>query len=472
MRTITKPFLRELSPLLVRSLRVFDSLVVALMLYAIVHLYIGYKLDQYKDLALLSFLLSFLTFHYSGLYKPWRGQNFFSEFKAILTGWLAMAGLILLLLFVFKVAQRYSRFVLMSWFIITPMILFLLHAIVRKILCMIRARSKNMRSAVIVGAGDSGLSLARYINEIPWSGIKILGFFDDFETTKNYTGNEKITVLGEINALLDFLKSRRVDYIYIALPMQDKKRIYEILNNCRTHGARIYLVPDLANYRLFNGRIQHLGKMMLFDFNPDSEFKNIFDICFSLFIIFLTLPLTLIIALLIKLGDGGPVFYRHRRITVTGIEFYCLKFRTMHVDADKKLEDILTENPAAREEWEKTFKLKNDPRITKIGRFLRKTSLDELPQFINVLRGEMSVVGARPIVQRELSDYYKENAGIYCSIKPGITGIWQVSQRSNTEDYQERVKIDVWYSLNVGFWLDLKIICLTLVAMVRRKGAY
>ena len=442
------------------------------MLYAIVYLYIGEKFDHYKDLALLAFLLSFLTFHYSGLYRPWRGQNYFRELKSILAGWLAMVGLILLLLFVFKVAQRYSRVVLMSWFIITPIILFLLHAIVRKILCKIRARGKNMRSAVIVGAGDSGLSLARYINEIPWSGIKILGFFDDFVSTENYTRKEKITVLGEINALLDFLKSRRVDYIYIALPMQEKKRIYQILSSCRTHGARIYLVPDLEAYRLFNGRIQHLGKMMLLDFNPDSEFKNIFDICFSLLIIFFTLPLTLTIALLVKLVDGGPVLYRHRRITVTGREFYCLKFRTMHVNADKKLEDILSKNPAAREEWEKTFKLKNDPRITKIGRFLRKTSLDELPQFINVLRGEMSVVGARPIVQRELNDYYKENAGIYCSIKPGITGIWQVSERSNTEDYQERVKIDVWYSLNGGFWLDLKIICLTLLAMVRRKGAY
>lgn len=472
MRTITKPFLRELSPWLVRSLRVFDSSVVALMLYAIVHLYIGYKLDQYKDLALLAFLLSFLTFHYSGLYKPWRGQNYLGEFKAILAGWLAMVGQILLLLFVFKVAQRYSRFVLMSWFIITPLVLFVLHATVRKILCIIRARGKNMRSAVIVGAGDLGLSLARYINEVSWSGIKILGFFDDFETTENYAGNEKIKVLGKINGLLDFLKNRRVDYIYIALPMQDKKRIYEILNNCRTHGARIYLVPDLETFRLFNSQIQHLGKVMLFDFNPDSELKNIFDICFSSLIILLTLPLTLTIALLIKLADGGPVLYRHLRITVTGREFYCLKFRTMHVDSDKKLEDILTKNPAAREEWKKTFKLKNDPRITMIGRFLRKTSLDELPQFINVLRGEMSVVGARPIVHRELYDYYKENAGIYCSIKPGITGIWQVGQRSNTEDYQERVKIDVWYALNRGFWLDLKIICLTLVCMVRREGAY
>jgi lipopolysaccharide/colanic/teichoic acid biosynthesis glycosyltransferase len=143
----------------------------------------------------------------------------------------------------------------------------------------------------------------------------------------------------------------------------------------------------------------------------------------------------------------------------------------MCVDADKRLEDILNNDSAAQQEWERTFKLKHDPRITWIGRFLRKTSLDELPQFLNVLRGEMSVVGARPIVQRELCDYYKENGGIYCSIKPGITGIWQVSRRRNSKDYQERIKMDVWYAINRNFWLDLKIIFLTVPCMIRRDGA-
>jgi len=144
----------------------------------------------------------------------------------------------------------------------------------------------------------------------------------------------------------------------------------------------------------------------------------------------------------------------------------------MHVNADNRLEEILKNDPQAKAEWDKYFKLKNDPRVTWIGRFLRKTSLDELPQFINVLKGDMSVVGARPIVYRELHDYYKENGGLYCSIKPGITGIWQVSKRNDTEDYQERVQIDTWYALNRNFWMDMKIILQTVGRMFTGKGAY
>jgi putative colanic acid biosysnthesis UDP-glucose lipid carrier transferase len=467
-----KPSLRELSPLLVGGLRVLDSLVVVLILYALVLMHIGQTDDHYEDLALLSFLFSLVIFHYAGLYQPWRGQHYLSELKAILTAWLTMACLVLFLLFVFHITKKYSRIVLINWFVITPIVLFLLRAAFRKILRLVRAQGKNMRSAVIVGAGDLGLSLARNIEEVSWSGIKILGFFDDCETTENFMCDKQTRVLGKISSLSGFLQRKRVDFIYIALPMRDEKKIYEILNTCRTHGARIYLVPDLDAFRFFNGRLERLGKVMLLDFNPDFKLKNLFDICFALLVILITLPLSLTIAMVIKLFDRGPVFYQHRRITVTGREFYCIKFRTMYVDADKRLEEILNNDAAARKEWKQTFKLKNDPRITLIGRFLRKTSLDELPQFVNVLRGEMSVVGARPIVQRELYDYYKENGGIYCSIKPGITGIWQVGQRSNTEDYQDRVKKDVWYALNHNFWLDLKIICLTLVCMIRRNGAY
>ena len=144
----------------------------------------------------------------------------------------------------------------------------------------------------------------------------------------------------------------------------------------------------------------------------------------------------------------------------------------MHVNADKKLQEILECDPQAREEWKQTFKLKNDPRITKIGRFLRKTSLDELPQFINVLKGDMSVVGARPIVQEELEDYYKENGALYCSLKPGVTGPWQVGKRSDTEDYEERVRLDSAYAVEHNFLSDLKIIWKTVWSVVRGKGAY
>jgi exopolysaccharide biosynthesis polyprenyl glycosylphosphotransferase len=419
-------------------------------------------------------VMTLLIFHYMDVYPPWRGQSYVNHLRAISAAWLTEAGLVMFLLFVFKHGQYFSRFVLLVWFTVTPMILFLVHVTIHKMLCLIRARGKNQRSAVIVGAGDLGVSLARYIEEIPWFGIRVIGYFDDRKTTADlaHTRQKEKTVLGTVSELKDYLENNDVDFVYIALPMRAEKKIHDILKNCRTQRARLYLVPDLYAFRIFNTRLQRLGSVMLLDFNPESDRKRLFDVLFSLLVIFATLPLTLLIALLIKLNDWGPIFYGHRRIMVSGKEFSCLKFRTMRVDADKKLKKILENDPEARKEWEQTFKLKNDPRVTRVGYFLRKTSLDELPQFINVLKGEMSVVGARPIVQQELCDYYKENGGIYCSIKPGITGPWQVGKRSDAEDYQERVELDTWYVVNRNFWLDMKIICQTVVKILRGSGAY
>ena len=212
--------------------------------------------------------------------------------------------------------------------------------------------------------------------------------------------------------------------------------------------------------------------MPIINFNPDYPWKRYFDIVFSVIIILLSLPITLLIALLIKLEDRGPIFYRARRISLAGKEFKCWKFRTMVVDAEKKLAQILNTDPDAKREWDSIFKLKNDPRITKIGRILRKFSLDELPQFINVLKGDMSIVGARPVVYAELCQHYKENAGLYCSIKPGITGLWQVGPRNDMDDYTQRVELDMWYLQHLSFWLDLKIICRTVTVLFNSKGAY
>jgi lipopolysaccharide/colanic/teichoic acid biosynthesis glycosyltransferase len=200
--------------------------------------------------------------------------------------------------------------------------------------------------------------------------------------------------------------------------------------------------------------------------------KRFFDIIFSLVVIGLTFPLWFILSVLIKLEDKGPLFYKHPRVGENGRNFNCLKFRSMYVDADKKLHEILDSNPTMRKEWEESFKLKHDPRITRMGRFLRKTSLDELPNFINVFLGEMSVVGARPIVLEELKKYYKDSALHYCAMKPGITGLWQVGKRSDIKNYQERVKLDEWYVLNTSVWLDLKIIFKTAIKMFFGKGAY
>jgi undecaprenyl-phosphate galactose phosphotransferase len=178
----------------------------------------------------------------------------------------------------------------------------------------------------------------------------------------------------------------------------------------------------------------------------------------------------ILISIIIKLSDKGPVIYSHKRIGKNDNEFNCYKFRTMYIDADKRLKEILEKDPEKKKEWENYWKLKDDPRVTKIGNFLRKTSLDELPQIFNVLKGEMSLVGPRPVIQKELNEYYRENAEYYFKVPPGITGLWQVSGRSETS-YDYRVSLDAWYVKNWNLWLDIIILIRTIKAVIKQEGA-
>jgi exopolysaccharide production protein ExoY len=181
-------------------------------------------------------------------------------------------------------------------------------------------------------------------------------------------------------------------------------------------------------------------------------------------------PFFLIVALMVR-ADGGPAFFAHQRVGRGGKLFGCLKFRSMVIDSQARLETLLANDPAARAEWEATRKLKNDPRITRIGRFLRSTSLDELPQLINVLRGEMSLVGPRPVQEAEIDRYYGASAAHYMAVRPGITGLWQVSGRSETS-YESRVALDVAYVSRPSMIADLTILLRTPVAVLSRRGAH
>jgi Undecaprenyl-phosphate galactose phosphotransferase WbaP len=181
-------------------------------------------------------------------------------------------------------------------------------------------------------------------------------------------------------------------------------------------------------------------------------------------------PFFLIVALMVR-ADGGPAFFAHQRVGRGGKLFGCLKFRSMVIDSQARLEALLANDPAARAEWEATRKLKNDPRITRIGRFLRSTSLDELPQLINVLRGEMSLVGPRPVQEAEIDRYYGASAAHYMAVRPGITGLWQVSGRSETS-YESRVALDVAYVSRPSLLADLSILLRTPVAVLSRRGAH
>lgn len=199
--------------------------------------------------------------------------------------------------------------------------------------------------------------------------------------------------------------------------------------------------------------------------------KRIFDIFFSVFILLLTAPILLLIALAIKATSPGPVFYRCIRLGRSGLPFTCWKFRSMHKDAEKKLKDLLASDPERKAEWETYWKLKSDPRVTWVGKLLRKTSLDEFPQFWNVLKGDLSVVGPRPVTLEEIQKYYGERASKILSIRPGITGIWQTSGR-NLISFEERVQLEENYVDKHSFLLDLAIIAKTIPSLFYSKGAF
>lgn len=209
----------------------------------------------------------------------------------------------------------------------------------------------------------------------------------------------------------------------------------------------------------FSGTIKHI------------PVKRLFDITFSAVALTIGLPLFVLIGLCVKLSSAGPVFYGHERIGRGGRAFRCYKFRTMYADADARLEKLLAADDALRAEWDASHKLKDDPRVTPVGKVLRKTSLDELPQFLNVLKGDLSVVGPRPVVELEVFKFLGPKATKILSVRPGLTCLWQVSGRSNTS-YDRRIALDEQYIETRSFALDVKIIAQTVPALLSSRGAY
>ena len=193
-------------------------------------------------------------------------------------------------------------------------------------------------------------------------------------------------------------------------------------------------------------------------------------VALALIALFLLLPLMIVVGLAVWCQDGGPIFFVHRRVGRNGRQFPCIKFRSMAVDAQERLDDLLARDPQAREEWQRDHKLRKDPRVTSLGLFLRKSSLDELPQLFNVIRGDMDMVGPRPIVEAEIPKY-GARFGHYCSVNPGITGLWQVSGRNDTS-YRARVAMDCLYAKSKSPALDMALIVRTIPAVLLGRGSY
>lgn len=329
---------------------------------------------------------------------------------------------------------------------------------------------------LIIGAGKTAEILVQGIAKDAGLGYRIIGFLEDSVVKSSYL--KKYPVLGGFEDAEAVIRKTGVQRVIIAAPGLEQEKLTSLIYRVQPLVKSLGIIPNLVGVPMGDIEVESLfdERLMLLRITnnlakPLNRFiKVIFDYILTIFGTIAISPILLAVAIWIYRDSPGPVIFKHTRIGKKGKPFPCYKFRSMCVDAKEKLEELLANDLEARAEWERDFKLKNDPRITKSGAFLRKTSLDELPQIFNVLRGEMSLVGPRPIIQEEL-ERYGEHAADYLMVKPGITGMWQVSGRSDI-DYVERVSLDSWYVRNWSVWIDILLLWRTFDVVIRRKGAY
>jgi putative colanic acid biosynthesis UDP-glucose lipid carrier transferase len=386
----------------------------------------------------------------------------------VLTGWLVIVGLLLLIGWATQTLGSFDKRVLIGWAIATPALLFIARLLMPVVLPRLMAVEGVQRVAVIAGEGDLGRKLAQRIRSAPFSGIRLAGFFDD-RSTERLGGAEAHEVLGSLGALADYVKTHRVDLIYLTLPMASQPRILRLLEELRDTTASIYFTPDIFLFDLIQARVDTIGGMPVLAvcetpfYGLNGLIKRVSDVVLASAILALILPVMLAIAIGIKLTSPGPVLFTQRRYGLDGREIIIYKFRTMTVLEDGNV------IPQAR---------RDDMRITRFGAFLRKYSLDELPQFVNVLQGRMSVVGPRPHAVAHNEMYRKLITGymIRHKVKPGITGWAQINglrgETDTLDKMRARIEYDLSYLRNWSLQLDLQIVLKTIVVVLKSQNAY
>ena len=333
-----------------------------------------------------------------------------------------------------------------------------------------------LKNTIIIGGGKNAIDAYNALISEPYLGFKVKCFI-------SYNKNPRleelgIPILNDVKQGIWELITKKSDQFIIALEESETEaRDFWLRYLSKKHYRSVSVIPTVRGLPLYSTDMSFLFSydVILLRMNNNlakrtSRFlKRTMDIVLSFGLILILSPIFLILYLLIYI-DGGKPIYKHPRIGRDGKLFNCFKFRSMVLDSEEILSELLKQDPECKSEWEKEFKLKNDPRVTKIGSFIRRTSLDELPQLFNVLIGQMSLVGPRPITEKELA-FYENNVDYYLMAKPGITGLWQVSGR-NDIDYETRVYFDSWYVKNWSLWNDIAILFKTIKVVFKRSGAY
>jgi putative colanic acid biosynthesis UDP-glucose lipid carrier transferase len=409
-------------------------------------------------------ILSLLVFSLTFPGHAPRGTSSGAIARDVLTGWILMVGLLLMLGWATRTVGSFDERVLVVWVAATPMVLFAAHMLAPVILPRIMAAEGLKRVAVVAGAGSLGRKLAERVAGTPYLGVEVAGFFDDRspERLKDLPADK---LLGTVEQLADYVKTHHVDMIYLALPMASQPRITKLLDQLCDTTASVYFAPDIFLFDLIQARMDTIGGIPVLAvcetpfYGVNGLVKRVSDIVLASLILVLIAPLLAAVAIGVKMSSPGPALFRQRRYGLDGREIVVYKFRSMRVAED---------GPVVRQAT------KGDPRVTRFGAFIRRTSLDELPQFVNVLQGRMSIVGPRPHAVAHNEQYRKliKSYMIRHKVKPGITGWAQVNglrgETETVEKMKARIEYDLDYLRHWSLRLDLQIIWKTIFVVFKR----
>ena len=457
--------LRSLDSSFVWLHRLADTLIPAAMLFLSLTLYGKVWGTIYLNAAILSGLLFPIMNQFNGLYRSWRGRSIFDGIRIVLQSWIMVWALLIIIAFLLKVSEQYSRVVLAEWFLFTPVVLIGYRFVIRLILSTLYKSGHFNKKVAIYGSGNASEQLRKTFNLHPWLGYELVSIYDD-QSIENTNGDLE----GGIDELLKDAKSGAFETLYIALPASRESEIKLLLGEISDTTVRVKYLPDFFSYDLMHASMTTIGGMPVINIydSPLNDpgkmvIKRLEDIIFSILILILVSPVILLIALGVRLSSPGPVFFKQTRYGLKGEEFNVYKFRTMTTQ----------ENGSVIKQASK-----NDHRLTRLGRFLRRTSCDELPQFVNVIQGRMSIVGPRPHAVAH-NEEYRKLVPKYMQrhmVKPGITGWAQVNgwrgETDRLEKMQKRVEFDLFYINHWSLWMDIKIIVLTAFIWPFSKNAW
>jgi undecaprenyl-phosphate galactose phosphotransferase len=412
----------------------------------------------------------FVCFYFHSLYE-FRAWMFWDEMREVLkaTG----AVLLIVVAFFFALKLQMSRVVTVASFVLFVPNCLAARYIFRRALFSAGLQKTRI---LVIGAGKTGELYAQKVKNHPFMCCKVVGFLDD-DPQKKGTAVAGAPILGGIADFPNIQNELKVPEVVVAISTASRVLLAQILETVEMRVRRVSYIPDMYMLTTFSTTIRDIDGLPLISasqglLNPwNRMLKGVMDYVGAVLALIVFSPVFLYAAWKIKRDDGEEVFFTQNRVGHNLKQFKMYKFRTMVSNAEPMLKELLKDDDVRRE-YEVAFKLKDDPRITKIGKFLRRTSLDEIPQIFNVLKGEMSLIGPRPFVPQEIEPRYGDTSVQIYSVKPGLTGLWQVSGRNDISDFQLSRDLDLYYIHNWSLWLDIVIIMRTLQILINAHGAY